>query len=111
MAQLSAREIQQAAAAKYGLERSQLLRGGRYGGKFQIMVQARAEAMALIRRELRYSYPMIGRLFGGFHHTSVIHLIRRVGNTDPKIDRQALRQRLEQLEERVAKLESPNARL
>lgn len=39
--------------------------------------RARSEAMALIRSELGYSNQMIGRLFGGFHHTSVMAAIAR----------------------------------
>ncbi len=39
--------------------------------------RARSEAMALVRDRLGYSLPKIARLFGGYHHSSVIAAIRR----------------------------------
>lgn len=42
------------------------------GGK-----RARCEAMALVRSECDFSYEHIGRIFGGFHHTTVLYSIRQ----------------------------------
>ncbi len=70
-------------AAKHGLEPHQLQKNGRNGGRFRLIVQARAEAMATIRRELGYSTTLIGRIFGGYDHTSVIHMLEKMKATPP----------------------------
>ena len=52
-------------------------------------------AMALSYRKLRsqgYSLPMIGRHFGGRHHTTILYACRKFGHTpDPSISSRAKR--------------------
>lgn len=103
---LTAKEIQSAIAHKHGLEPNQLRKGSRNGGKFSVIVKARAEAMTSIRRELGFSYPMIGRLFGGFHHTTVMHLVAKYGSGNIEYEHNTIPRRVESLERRVSILET-----
>jgi len=43
----------------------------------QVFVQARNHAFYRLNNELCYSLPMIGKLFGGRNHTTVMHGLRR----------------------------------
>lgn len=103
---MTAKEIQVAIARKYGLEPAQLRKGGRNGGKFDVIVKARDEAMATIRRELGFSYPMIGRIFGGFHHSTVMVAVANVGSDEVTFERSTTVSRLEALERKVAIIET-----
>jgi hypothetical protein len=42
--------------------------------------QPRGVAMYLLRRSTLRSYPEIARILGGFHHTTVLHHIRKVAD-------------------------------
>lgn len=42
------------------------------------LVQARQLAMFLCREQLGYSYPVIGRLFGGKDHSTVMHGVKKI---------------------------------
>ncbi len=97
------RAIIQSIAAKHGLEPFQLQKNSRSGGRFRLIVQARAEAMATIRRELGYSTTVIGRIFGGYHHTSVMHLIDKLEAT-PQIERPSAEVQLDALERKATEL-------
>lgn len=44
--------------------------------RYRTVAWARQEAMALIRAEGRYSYPQIGRFFGGRDHTTILVGVR-----------------------------------
>lgn len=98
-----ARQIIASVATKHGLEPKQLQKNGEHGGSFRLMVQARAEAMTAIRHELGYSFPLIGRIFGGFHHSSVMHLVQKFEG-DPRIEPPAVEVQLERLERQAAEL-------
>jgi chromosomal replication initiation ATPase DnaA len=97
------REIIRAIAAKYGLEPFQLQKDGRNGGRFRSIVQARAEAMAAIRRDLGYSFPLIGRIFGGFHHTSVMYLVKTL-EAAPPVEKPSAEVQLDALERKATEL-------
>lgn len=106
---LSVSTVIDSVAEKYGLKPSSL-RFGCIGGKARSCVAARAEAMAIVRRELGMSYPQIGRAFGGFNHTSVIYLVKRAGHIDwtpnGSLTRAQLTLEVEELRERVLTLEN-----
>lgn len=80
----------------------------------KIYARPRAEAMAVIRRELGWAYQRIGEHFGGFHHTSVITAIRnfdagwtpveRIPNRET-LTRDQLLSAIRTLERRVCRLE------
>lgn len=59
----------------YGLPRGGLRHAM---GKSEPICGARQIAMYLVREHTAYSLPRIGRVFGGFHHTTVLHAIRTV---------------------------------
>lgn len=103
---MTAKEIQTAIAQKYGLEPAQLRKGARNGGKFAVICKARAEAMTAIRRELGFSYPMIGRLFGGFHHTTVMAQVAKIGSGEVTFERRTSLSRIEALERKIAVMET-----
>lgn len=69
---MTARDIRGWVAARYGLKPQQLLRQRR-GEEEPGAKLARYEAMALVRAELRFTLTQIGRNFGGFHHSTVLH--------------------------------------
>lgn len=56
--------------------------------KSQVIARVRFVAAYLLRRLTPLSYPKIGAVLGGRHHTSVIHAIDRV-NSDGELRRQA----------------------
>lgn len=103
---MTAKSIIDAVAEKYSMKPSALCHGG--GNQFD-RVKARAEAMALVRREMGFSFAQIGRAFGGFHHTSVIHLVKRAGtvewNPQCALTRDQLTKELAHLRQRVDELE------
>ena len=99
----NARRIMARIAALHGLELSQLQKDGKYGGRFRVLVQARAEAMAQVRKELGYSWTVIGQIFGGYHCASVIHLVRKV-EAQPVVVRLPVEVKLEALEHKAAEL-------
>lgn len=71
---MSARTIMRVVAQYYGITTYALtskLRGSE-------RAKARHVAMYLVRLLIKSSYPQIGRDFGGFDHTSVIHAFRRI---------------------------------
>jgi chromosomal replication initiator protein len=47
-------------------------------GKSEPICGARQIAMYLVREHTAWSLTRIGRLFGGFHHTTVLHALRMV---------------------------------
>jgi chromosomal replication initiation ATPase DnaA len=98
-----ARKIIASIAAKHGIEPQQLQKNGEHGGRFHLIVQARAEAMTAIRRELGYSFPLIGRVFGGFHHTSVMHLVAKLAAAVP-VERPTAQAQLDVLESKAEEL-------
>ncbi len=59
------------AADNYQIHRSQVLEHG----NFPRQVAARAYVAEHLRKR-GHSLPAIGRLIGGFHHTTVMHLLR-----------------------------------
>lgn len=59
-------------AAQYGLTYTQILARRRH----RPIVHARQYAMWRCQRETRASLPEIGRYFGGYDHTTVLHAIR-----------------------------------
>lgn len=65
-------------AAKHRLEPSVLT--GRRQDRWAF--RARAEAMSIIYKNTRYSYPQVGRFFNR-DHTSVMHACRRHGGMPP----------------------------
>ena len=97
------REIMKRVAARHGLEWEQLRKDGKHGGRFRILVQARAEAMAEVRRELGYSWNVIGRIFGGYHHASVMHLVRKLEGQPVQV-RPPVEVKLEALERKASEL-------
>lgn len=70
---LQAQDIVRAVERAYALPTGSLAK--KYG-KPEPICSARQLAMCLVRRHTAYSFPKIGRLFGGFHHTTVMHGIR-----------------------------------
>lgn len=103
-----ASDICAAVAHKYGIDPSCLNKGTASAKHYY---QARGEAMAAIRQHLKWSYPRIGIYFGGYHHTSVMNLMKRWGcSTDPMVilpkpTMRALQDRIEFLAARVNQLE------
>lgn len=69
-----AQAIIHATAAKYMVSVERIKK---HGGKRKIYVRPRWEAFYLLRRDRQLSLPKIGKLMGGFDHTSVLHGIRR----------------------------------
>lgn len=58
----------------YGFSPNEIISEGRQ----QNLVLARQVAMYLCRELLGYSYPVIGRFFGGKDHTTVIHSVKKI---------------------------------
>jgi chromosomal replication initiator protein len=71
---ISPQMIMEATAASYGFTVDQLCGGSRT----RPLVTARQVAMYLVRNLTEYSYPAIGRLFGGRDHTTVIHAVDKI---------------------------------
>jgi len=67
------REIAAMVAERYGLTMDDL----KSPSQERRISWPRQEAMALIRKNTRQSYPQIGRFLGGRDHTTVMHGVRR----------------------------------
>lgn len=83
---LSAEQILQVVAVHFGLSPEEILSSSRK----RSIAQARQVAMYLCRENLRYSFPRLGRLFGGKDHTSVLYSCRKIAalqRTDPEMKR------------------------
>jgi hypothetical protein len=97
------RRIIEAVALRHGLKPEQLQKGAKDGGNFRIIVRARAEAVVQIREQLGYNLPLIGRIFGGFHHTTILHLVEKYGNVEVAAPA-PVEEQLQELEARAAEL-------
>ena len=78
------RTVQDAVCEKYKINRLRLLQRRRLKG----VVLPRQIAMYLCRELTTFSFPQIGRKFGGFDHTSVISATRKIERlieTDPAV--------------------------
>lgn len=85
--QKSPADILKAVAAAYGLKPAEL----RSRSKKAAIVLPRQVAMFVLKETTSLSLPEIGRLFGGQHHTTALHSIRKVvtrRDEDPDFDRQ-----------------------
>lgn len=71
---VSFRKIIQAVAEFYDLREKDLLTSSRR----KEIVRSRQIAMHLLREELKYSYPFIGRKFGGKDHTTAIYACEKI---------------------------------
>lgn len=100
---MTAQSIIEAVAEKHSVKVSAIYRGG---GRHPKHLAARSEAMALMRTDLGMSYPQIAAACGGFHHTSVIYLIRRSWSLSRAITLQELTAVVLQLQERIEQLEA-----
>lgn len=67
-------EIQSVVAHGFGIDVSEMYSQRRS----RAVARPRQAAMYLAKRKTPYSLPMIGRLFGGRDHTTVIHAVNRV---------------------------------
>jgi chromosomal replication initiator protein len=72
--------VQKAVAEKYGIKPAQL----REKSNRKEVVMPRQIAMYLAKELTHASLPEIGRAFGGKHHTTVIHSIKKIGEQRPK---------------------------
>ncbi|MEM1370600.1 MAG: helix-turn-helix domain-containing protein [Pseudomonadota bacterium] len=70
------KQMMQEMAVNYGFSLAEVI--GESRG--QELVHARFMTMTVVRRLTGYSYPRIGKLFGGRDHTSVLHAVRRIKN-------------------------------
>ena len=68
------RDIMEAVARHYGLHADDLAGDKRHPR----LVLARQIAMYVCRRNLRLSYPELGRAFGGRDHSTVIHAVKKI---------------------------------
>jgi len=78
--------IQKAVAERFQIKQSQL----KEKSNTQKVVYPRQVAMYLVKELTNASLPEIGRTFGGKHHTTVIHSIRKIEEsrqTDPELNR------------------------
>jgi chromosomal replication initiator protein len=71
---ITARDILEATADRYGFEIDQLTGRRRH----RDLVQARQVAMYVCRQLTALSFPSIAREFGGRDHTTIIHAVERV---------------------------------
>ena len=58
-----------------------------HGGRGKQLSGLRAIAMWVCREATGASYPEIGKAMGGFHHTTVLHAVRRVDRTPVLLER------------------------
>jgi chromosomal replication initiator protein len=78
--------IQKAVAERYGIRQAQL----KEKSNTKKIVLPRQVAMFLVKDLTPASLPEIGRAFGGKHHTTVMHSIKkieRLRQTDPELNR------------------------
>jgi len=71
---ISIKKIIQAVADFYDLKEKEILSSSRK----KEVVRPRQIAMFLLRKELKSSFPFIGRKFGGKDHTTAIHACRKI---------------------------------
>ena len=86
---ISIQQIQKAVAASYKITVEQLVSKNN-SRQFSLPRQV---AMYLCKRLTKYSYPEIGRAFGGKHHTTVIHSFEKIqalSTTDSSFQRHLL---------------------
>jgi len=102
---MTAQEIIAAVARKHGFAPSQLKRNTRIGRNTPEIVRARDEAIAAVRRELHFSFPLIARIFGGFDHTTIMSALQRFGDRDVSFERRTIHSRVEILEAQVKALQ------
>ncbi len=69
--------IIEAVATNFGYTRDEVLSEKRQ----QNLVMARQIAMYICRKTLGLSYPIIGRIFGGRDHTTVLHAMKKIDNS------------------------------
>jgi chromosomal replication initiator protein len=78
--------IQKAVADRFDIKQSQL----KEKSNTRQVVHPRQVAMYLVKELTNASLPEIGRAFGGKHHTTVMHSIKRIEQqrqTDPDLNR------------------------
>ncbi len=78
--------IQKAVADRYGIRQNQL----KEKSNTKKIVLPRQVAMYLVKELTPASLPEIGRVFGGKHHTTVLHSIKKIDRlrqTDPELNR------------------------
>ncbi|HVN05425.1 MAG TPA: chromosomal replication initiator protein DnaA [Bryobacteraceae bacterium] len=78
--------IQKGVAERYGIRQSQL----KEKSNTKKIVVPRQVAMYLVKELTPASLPEIGRAFGGKHHTTVLHSIKKIEklrHTDPELNR------------------------
>jgi chromosomal replication initiator protein len=83
---ISIDSIQKGVADRYGIRQNQL----KEKSNMKNIVRPRQVAMYLVKELTSASLPEIGRAFGGKHHTTVLHSIRKVEvlrKTDPDVNR------------------------
>jgi chromosomal replication initiator protein len=78
--------IQKGVADRYGIRQSQL----KEKSNMKNIVRPRQVAMYLVKELTSASLPEIGRAFGGKHHTTVLHSVRKIEalrKVDPEVNR------------------------
>jgi chromosomal replication initiator protein len=78
--------IQKGVAERYGIRQSQL----KEKSNTKKIVVPRQVAMYLVKELTPASLPEIGRAFGGKHHTTVLHSVKKIDklrHTDPELNR------------------------
>jgi len=105
---VSVAEIQRAVAARRGLDPGMLRRKGKQPAE---VAAARDEAIWLAREATGFSLPLLGRLFGGLHHTSVLGALRRAGRGPVPEPVRTAQVRLREIEAAVAGLRAELAEL
>jgi chromosomal replication initiator protein len=78
--------IQKAVAERFGIKQAQL----KEKSNTKAVVYPRQVAMYLVKELTAASLPEIGRVFGGKHHTTVLHSIHKIDQmrkTDPDLNR------------------------
>src|SRR5579864_6317063 len=83
---ISIDSIQKGVADRYGIRQNQL----KEKSNMKNIVRPRQVAMYLVKELTAASLPEIGRAFGGKHHTTVLHSIRKIEvlrKTDPEVNR------------------------
>jgi chromosomal replication initiator protein len=78
--------IQKGVAERYGIRQSQL----KEKSNTKKIVVPRQVAMYLVKELTQASLPEIGRAFGGKHHTTVLHSVKKIDklrHTDPELNR------------------------
>lgn len=78
--------IVESVAARHGVTVGIVFeRDGRPGARVRKVVEARHEAIAEVAAARpHWSYPALGRFFGGRDHTSVMHALKKLGRWKPR---------------------------